>query len=172
MKYQVLVEGRYFDVDVRPDGRVWVNGNLVDVDLANLGRWSPYSLLVDHRSYEAYIAVEGEQEGEFQVVVGGQRYQTRLRAENRLAAGRAGAAAENEDMNVLAPLPGLVVEVRVVEGQPVEEGDVMVILESMKMNLELRAPRSGVVRTLKAAAGREVSLGEKLAVVGEDAPQA
>jgi biotin carboxyl carrier protein len=95
-----------------------------------------------------------------------------LRAENRLAAGRVGAAAENEDMNVLAPLPGLVVEVRVAEGQPVEEGDVIVVLESMKMNLELRAPRSGVVRALKAAAGREVSLGEKLAVVGEDAPQA
>ena len=53
-----------------------------------------------------------------------------------------------------------------VEGQRVEDGEVVAVLESMKMHLELRTPRLGVVRTLCAAAGQEVAQGDVLAVIG------
>jgi 3-methylcrotonyl-CoA carboxylase alpha subunit len=59
----------------------------------------------------------------------------------------------------------LLVEVRVTEGQSVQEGDVVAVLESMKMHLELRAPRTGVVRDLSAVTGQEVVQGEVLGVV-------
>jgi biotin carboxyl carrier protein len=55
--------------------------------------------------------------------------------------------------------------VRVTEDQHVQEGEVVAMLESMKMQLELRAPRAGIVRDLSAVAGREVAQGEVLAVI-------
>ncbi|MGB9890060.1 MAG: acetyl-CoA carboxylase biotin carboxyl carrier protein subunit, partial [Anaerolineae bacterium] len=67
---------------------------------------------------------------------------------------------------VTAPLPGLLVDVRVAEGEQIEAGAVVAVLESMKMHLELRAPRGGIVRSLPVRPGQEVAGGEILAVIG------
>jgi acetyl-CoA/propionyl-CoA carboxylase biotin carboxyl carrier protein len=64
-----------------------------------------------------------------------------------------------------APLPGLLVEMEVCEGDHVEEQDVVAVLESMKMNLELRAPHSGVVRELCVTPGCQVAQDEVLAII-------
>ena len=171
MKYQVVVEGRVFEAEVDPDGRVWVNRRPLDVDLEGIDGLPEYSLLVDHRSYEA--RVEAGEDGECQVVVAGRAYRARLCGE---ASGQTGAAAEGQEdgagrppvpMEVCAPLPGLLVEVCVAEGQRVGKGDVVAVLESMKMHMELRAPREGVVHSLWGGVGREVAQGEVLAVVGD-----
>ena len=69
---------------------------------------------------------------------------------------------------VCAPLPGLLVAVPVMVGQRVVQGEVVAVLESMKMNLEIRAPWEGVVQALYGAPGTEVGQGEVLAVVGSD----
>jgi biotin carboxyl carrier protein len=53
-------------------------------------------------------------------------------------------------------MPGLVVTVPVSEGQPVEKGDVLVILESMKMQNELRSPRAGKVNRVRVKSGDNV----------------
>jgi biotin carboxyl carrier protein len=58
--------------------------------------------------------------------------------------------------DLLAPMPGLVVQVNVQEGQTVEKGDVVVILESMKMQMEVRAPLCGVVEKIGAIPGTKV----------------
>jgi 3-methylcrotonyl-CoA carboxylase alpha subunit len=65
-----------------------------------------------------------------------------------------------------APLPGLLVEMQVSEGDYVKEQDVVAVLESMKMNLELRAPRSGVVRQLLVDPGRQVAQDQVLVIIG------
>ena len=53
-------------------------------------------------------------------------------------------------------MPGLVVAIPVEEGQEVKKGQVLVILESMKMQNELKAPRDGVVERIKVRAGESV----------------
>ncbi|RME39737.1 MAG: acetyl-CoA carboxylase biotin carboxyl carrier protein subunit, partial [Thermoflexia bacterium] len=67
---------------------------------------------------------------------------------------------------VTAPLPGLLVELRIAEGQPVKAGAVVAVLESMKMHMELRAPRDGVVQSIHATPGQEVQQGTVLAIIG------
>ena len=73
----------------------------------------------------------------------------------------AGAALE-------APMPGSVLAVRVRDGDSVRAGDVLLVLESMKMELEVVAPQAGTVQRLSVAAGDRVSGGQVLVAIGAD----
>lgn len=166
MKYQVVVEGRTFEIEVGSTGQVWVNGRPLQVDLQELDRFI-CSLLVDHRSFEAAVEAIGD---ECQVVVTGRPYRASLQCghsvtqEASLGTSQKAAFGCGE---VTAPLPGLLVELRVREGQWVEAGTVVAVMDSMKMHLELRAPCDGVVCSLPISAGQELMQGDVVAVIGE-----
>jgi pyruvate carboxylase subunit B len=66
---------------------------------------------------------------------------------------------------VVAPMPGLVVRVQVVEGQHVEAGAGLVVVEAMKMENELRSPHAGIVRQVHVAVGQAVEKGVLLVTV-------
>ncbi|HWC26393.1 MAG TPA: biotin/lipoyl-containing protein, partial [Solirubrobacteraceae bacterium] len=68
-----------------------------------------------------------------------------------------------------APMPGSVLDVRVRDGDRVRAGDVLVVLESMKMELEVVAPAAGTVDRLAVAPGDRVRGGQLLATIGEAA---
>ena len=70
---------------------------------------------------------------------------------------------------VQSPVPGAVWKIAVEHGQRVAAGDVLVIVESMKMEMEVHASGSGIVHELKCTEGRPVSLGQTLVVIAEDA---
>lgn len=163
MRYQIVVEGRTFEVEIDPSGQVWVNNQLISVDLEGIDGLPLYSLLIDHRSYEAHV--ETEEDGERSVVVSGRSYRASLQGEQRHSPGTARRHRDGGPTEIIAPLPGWLVEVMVSEGELIGEGDVVAVLESMKMHLELRTPQAGVVRALSVSAGREVAQGEVLAVI-------
>jgi acetyl/propionyl-CoA carboxylase alpha subunit len=79
-------------------------------------------------------------------------------------------AGAGGDGSVVAPLPGRVVAVPVAEGARVARGDVLVVIEAMKMEHGLIAPFDGVVEGLSAAVGDQVREGEALARVRSEAP--
>lgn len=63
---------------------------------------------------------------------------------------------------VKAPLPGTVLDIRVSAGQSVKSGDIMLVLEAMKMENEILAPRDGVVAGVSAVKGASVNTGDIL----------
>ena len=64
--------------------------------------------------------------------------------------------AETGEFHLRAPMPGLVVTILVQEGQPIQKGQVLLILESMKMQNELKAPRDGTVGRIRVKPGETV----------------
>ena len=76
--------------------------------------------------------------------------------EKRLRSAAGGGVAETGEFHLRAPMPGLVVAIPVGEGQPVKKGQVLLILESMKMQNELKSPRDGTVGRVRVKAGETV----------------
>ena len=67
---------------------------------------------------------------------------------------------------VNAPMPGTILKVNVTQGQAVKEGEVLCVLEAMKMENDIIAPKSGTVTQVVTAKGASVSSGDPLVVIG------
>ncbi|MBQ8756653.1 MAG: biotin/lipoyl-binding protein [Oscillospiraceae bacterium] len=68
--------------------------------------------------------------------------------------------------SVSAPMPGTILKVNVTAGQAVKEGDLLCVLEAMKMENEILAPKAGTVTQVVAAKGASVNTGDALVVIG------
>lgn len=76
------------------------------------------------------------------------------------------AAPAEGGQQVRAPLPGLIVAVKVEVGQQVKAGDVLLVLEAMKMENDITSPYTGTVKQILVAKGTSVSLNDVLVVIG------
>jgi len=81
------------------------------------------------------------------------------------AAAPAAPAVTGAGEAVTAPMPGNILKVNVQNGQAVKEGDVLVVLEAMKMENEIMAPKSGSVAQVVTSKGASVNTGDVLVVI-------
>jgi biotin carboxyl carrier protein len=163
VNYRISVEGRTFDIVVNGDGQVWVDHQLIEVDLKAIDGHHLYSLLVDHRSLEA--SVEPGREEKQAVMIAGRPYKTWVHGSIQPRAKNVVRVRSGISSKITAPLPGWLSEIKVSEGQHIEKGDVIAVLESMKMLMKLRTPQAGVVRMVTPNISREVAQGEILATI-------
>jgi len=161
MKYVTTIGEREYLVEIIDEHHVQLDGVPLDVDFQAVSERTVYSLLVNNHSYEGlvYPSEEG-----WQVLVLGSQYELQVEdeREKRLRAAMGGGPPEHLDFHLKAPMPGLIVAMPVSEGQPIAKGDVLVILESMKMQNELRSPRAGNVARIRVKPGDSVELKETL----------
>ncbi|MGC8837286.1 MAG: acetyl-CoA carboxylase biotin carboxyl carrier protein subunit [Anaerolineae bacterium] len=165
MKYIAKVGDTTFTVEIAPDGQVLVDGKPVSVDLQPVEEPYLYSLLLDHVSYEAYAERRGEV---WRILLRGQEHAVDVREEwtHGLEGSPEGWGPPTGPAVVRAPLPGLVLQVLAQEGQEVVAGDLLLLLETMKMETELRAPRAGTVRRVYVAQGQSVAGDQPLVEIG------
>ncbi len=124
-----------------------------------------YSILIDGRSYEAQVSKQaGDSEGSsspYVVTVGLRNYLVEIRDPRRWMRGGAGVP-DDGPREMVAPMPGKIVRVLVSENQEVIQGQGLLVIEAMKMQNEIRAPRAGRVERIYAREGTGVEAGIRL----------
>jgi len=156
MKYVTTIGDKEYTIEILGPRQVSVNGQVFDVDFQSVSGQPVFSLLVDGGSYQA--AVFPGDEDTLQVLLRGALYVATVEdeREKRLkSAGGSGTAASGE-YTLRAPMPGLIVKIPVTEGQDIKRGDVLVVLESMKMQNELKSPRDGKIGRIQVKTGASV----------------
>ena len=163
MKLDVSVGGRVLQVEVRgeaPRYSVTVDGRALEVDFRPTSSGFA-SLMVDGAGQEVGLLAR---EGGWSVLVQGRALDVQVQD-----AGASGVAAPRHSgggaARVTAPMPGRLVKVLVEAGQEVAEGQGLVVMEAMKMENELRAPRAGRVKELHARERQAVESGALLVVL-------
>lgn len=165
MKYATTINDKTYIIEINDDHQVIVDGKTYTIDLAEGSSQALYSLLIDNHSFEAFV--DNDAEDSLRVLMRGNLYDVNVVDERaaRLAKSAGGGVAETGDFHLKAPMPGLVVSVPVAEGQAVNKGDILVILESMKMQNELKSPRAGTVMRVKTKGGDSVEQNQVLLTV-------
>ena len=161
MRYKVTVAGRTYEIEVDHGRLVRVNGHVVYVDLEQVGSLPVYAVALDDAAYVAFVE---ENEGTYRVEVAGSVYATEVQAVRPTLPPRKTLRPEGDSgcLVVGSPLPGRLVSLPVAAGERVEAGQTVAVVESMKMQMELRAPRSGIVNAVHGKPGRDVAQEEPL----------
>lgn len=127
---------------------------------------------------EAAPAAQASSNGEYTVKVNGKNYAVKLEGDTATVNGKAydinvkagiehkasSGSAEGEE--VKAALPGNILRIEVEEGDEVAEGDVLLVVEAMKMETEIKSPKAGTVNAIEVAQGDKIVTGQTLVVIG------
>jgi biotin carboxyl carrier protein len=164
MKYFATIDDQTFEIEINQQGELCIDGDCEVVDFQSISGSSVYSILLGNASYEALVEARDDC---YEVLVQGTLYRVSVEDERmrRLASAARGFAPPTGEIAIKAPMPGLVVAVPAAEGQEIKEGDVLVVLESMKMENELKAPRAGVVSQVRVHSGQSVEQHETLVAI-------
>lgn len=173
----IRIGGRAYDVTVR-GSTVVVDGVEYPATVRNDGAYLTVS--AGGVSYRVAIPAGTVPSGDLQIEV--DHRPTTVRIEGLLgagaaqraqpaaatAAGRGPAARGGQPGAVAAQIAGRVISIKVKVGDAVKSGDVLLLLEAMKMENEIKAPTDGVVREIPVREGDRVAEGDTLAVIGSD----
>ena len=124
-------------------------------------------------------AAQASASGEYTIKVNGKNYAVKLEGENKATVNgktydinvKAGieskaAASSGSGEEVKAGLPGNVLRIEVSDGDEVAEGDVLLVVEAMKMETEVKSPKAGTVQAIEVAQGDKIITGQTLVVIG------
>ena len=152
-----------WEVDYRTAETVTLDGQPFAWDIAPLGE-GRYHVLHEGRSYNAEVITADYTTKSIVLKINGQRVELQAKDRfdlllERLGMSNAAVAKVNE---LKAPMPGLIVDIRVQPGQAVLKGDPLLVLEAMKMENILKAPADGTVASLKVHLRDNVQKGQVL----------
>ncbi len=144
-KFEVKMDDKSFIVDTR------------------LSEESVYSLIVNGKSYEVDVEYR---DGVYNVLTEGDLFKITVMDElkKKMLQRRGGGGVEGKQV-IKSEMPGAIVDVKVKVGDKVKEGDVLLILEAMKMQNEIKAPKDGEVKELFVKPGDNVEADAKLVVI-------
>ena len=162
MRYIVTINGERIEV-LRDDAEFTVGDQQVSAVLEEIEGTPVRLLKIGHEVYRV-IVQQQRGRGVYVLSIDGQRYEAealdeRARAIRDLSAANAVPAGPAP---LIAPMPGLVVRIRVSVGDVVQAGQGLVIMEAMKMENELRARAAGTVKSIGAEEGLAVEKGAVL----------
>lgn len=154
-KYKVIVNG---DMQFSFDRK-----QIDSLDVQSTSEDSVH-ILQENRSFKAALEKKDFLKKTYSVKINSNTYKVKISNELDLLIEEMGLslAAANLVNDIKAPMPGLILDVQVKEGEEVKEGDYLLVLEAMKMENTLTAPRDGKVKAIKVKKGETVDKNQLL----------
>jgi biotin carboxyl carrier protein len=160
--YKATVAGKTFDIEANAEG-ILVNGNPLLWDIVKIAD-GYFHILYENKSYRTEIVSTDPGTKTIILKINGRKYPVQLKDKfdlllEKMGIANAGAGKIN---NIKAPMPGLILELKVNVGDAVKIGDPVLILEAMKMENVLKSSGEGIVKTVKVKKGDRVEKGQVL----------
>jgi len=162
--YDVTIDEKNYRLELERVDGVWqcrLDGREIQMD-AVLARRDVLSVLIEGKAYE----IKRERTAtDLHLWVGSARYAAELRDPRSLRSRKSSAGDQKGAKKLIAPMPGKVVRVLLRERSEVQAGQGILVMEAMKMQNEIKSPKTGVVQKIVAGEGTAVNAGDVLAVV-------
>jgi len=164
MKYTAIIDGERVEIDLRLNQtnsiEAEIGGRTYALEAKTLES-GVYWFNWENRSMEVAVTPNGNG---YVVSLGGQRLTVEM-VDARAALRKAAKQGQAGRAEVRAPMPGKVVKVLLPEGSEVQQNQGILVMEAMKMQNEIKSPKSGVVKKLGVIEGAAVNAGDLLATV-------
>lgn len=157
--YYVSIGTNEYQVEIS-NNHSKINGESIQAALVELGERGLYLLKKDTWKRELHVQPQGN--SQYSMNASGKYAVAKVEKSNGMARKKVSKAAVGD---LKAPISGIVVTVNVKEGDQVAEGDVVVVLESMKMQMLMRAPITGTVKSVHVNSGSQLAKGDKLVII-------
>ena len=167
MKFRATIHDVEVSVEVRREaGKVFANVDGREYELEAHASPSGVTLMTcDGQVFDCRVEGQPASGRAVDVFVGGDQYAVILTDPKRLRGAAAASAHADGAARIVAPMPGKVVRILVAQGEAVEMGAGTIVVEAMKMQNEMKAPKAGTVTTLNVEVGTTVNGGDVLAVI-------
>lgn len=135
--------------------------SLKNLDILKLSK-SEFHILQDNKSYKTELLESNFNKKEYTISVNSVKYKINISNQLDILIEEMGFSlgSSKKENNIKAPMPGLILNINVKEGQKVKEGDTLVILEAMKMENAIEAPNDGIIKSICKKNGETVEKGE------------
>lgn len=162
MKYEILLAGKTRIVELAQQNGIWkisLDGHALDAHAVEVAP-NTFSVLLNGESHEIRIAPRPD--GSLTLHTGLAEYHAEFADSRSWRSRRHGALEAKGRQQIAAPMPGKVVRLLVKQGDTVEAGQGLLVVEAMKMQNEIRSPKNGKIEKLFASEGQAVNAGEVL----------
>ncbi len=160
--YNARVNNHVFEIGISDNG-FSVNGQTVTWDIIRIGEGS-FHILYNNQSYRAEVVKIDVASKCFTIKINGRHYPVALQDKFDVLLEKMGmntnAVAKVND--VRAPMPGLIIDLKVKDGDRVKAGDPLLILEAMKMENIIKSPGDTTVKSVKVKMGDSVEKNQVL----------
>ncbi len=160
--FKASVNNKQFEI-IPGEDQILVNGKPLDWNLITVAD-GYFHILLDKKSYRAEIVKADAETKTFAFKINGRNYAVHLKDKFDLLLEKMGlhAGATAKVNTIKAPMPGLIIDMKVKPGDVVKPGDPLLILEAMKMENIIKSPGEGTVKSVKAKKGESVEKNQVL----------
>ncbi len=160
--YKATVGTEIFDIDSKED-TITINGAPLNWDVVKI-KEGYFHILHENKSYRAEVVKADFATKTFTLKLNGAKYTVSLKDKFDLLLGKLGmdSALTNKINSIKAPMPGLIIDLKVKAGDEVKQNDPLLILEAMKMENVIKCPGDVVVKSVKIKKGDSVEKNQVL----------
>ena len=160
--YRIRIGENEYRIEIT-DAGIKINDEDIQADLLQLNEAGLYLMNHGDDKLEIHMRVEGD--NSYLVMADGKQILAQVEAGRDQVKSQISPLADNE---LRAPMPGLVISVNVQVGQKVDEGQAVCVLESMKMQMAIHAPKSGTIQKILVESDQKVEKDALLVVIDQE----